>query len=137
MYGAGPPPPPPSFYQPSTTSANLLSSYFTSGLANSTGSTMPMPPSHLANPLGLSPYMSAAFPQASNSSIHSFLAAIEAASAVAQLQQQQQHLNNNNHSPEIKRPIPHIAAAPKATGQAFVGVFKKTDIPPSVPFSIV
>jgi hypothetical protein len=98
---------------------------------------MPLPPSHPANPLGLSPYMSAAFPQASNSSIHSFLAAIEAASAVAQLQQQQQHLNNNNHSPEIKRPIPHIAAVPKATGQAFVDVFKKTEIPPSVPFSIV
>jgi hypothetical protein len=82
------------------------------------------------------------FPPTSNPSLHSFLAAIEAASAVAQLQQQhqqqqqhhhqqQQHLNNNNNqSPEIKRPIPQIAVSP-ATNQIM-----KSEVP-QIPFPMI
>jgi hypothetical protein len=130
IYTAPPPPPPTSFYPPTTTSNNLLSSYFASGLANPNGSLIPP---HPVNPLGLSPYMP--FPPTPNPSLHSFLAAIEAASAVAQLQhqhhQQQQHLNNNNNqSPEIKRPIPQIAVSP-ATNQIM-----KSEVP-QVPFPMI
>jgi len=131
MYTAPPPPPPTAFYPPSTSAgSSLLSSYFASGLANPPPSLIP----HPANPLSLSPYMSAAFPQASNSSIHSFLAAIEAASAVAQMQQQQHLINNNNNSPEIKRPIPQIAVSP-ANNQTLVNAFKKTNS--QIPFPLI
>ena len=126
----GLPAPPPSAFYPPTSSAALLSSYFGSGLSSSPGSLVPThPASHLA---AVSPYMPGPQP-AGASSIHSFLAAIEAASAVAQLQQQQQQQqqqhqlnNNNNHQgSEIKRPIP----VSPASGQILMdGCFKKNDI---------
>ena len=103
-------------------------------------------------PSSLSPYLSAAFPQTANAPFHSFLAAIEAASAVAHLQQhhhqqqQQQHLLNNNNnsrsnstsqSPEIKRPIPHIAVGPSSAGQTLVDAFKKSSNYPPVAFPFI
>ena len=132
IYPGLPGPPPSAFYPPTSSGAALLSSYFGTGLSSSPSSLLPSHPgSHLA---AVSPYMPAPQP-ASASSIHNFLAAIEAASAVAQLQQQQQQQqqqhqlnnNNNNHQgTEIKRPIP---VSPAASGQILMdGCFKKSDI---------
>jgi len=74
--------------------------------------------------------------------LQNFLAAIEAAHAVAHLQQQQSAQNNNNNSinqeaVDVKRPIPKLATGPPSTMESYKQFAAKNDLSLTMPFQLL